>query len=159
MNHTYLLIASNWVLLQNWQNSKKLSHAIKLRQNEAKFVHFYKISNLCPASSKLMMTSSNGNIFRITCPLCREFTGPGELPAQRPVTQSFDVFFDLRLNKRLSKQPWDWWFEMPSWSLWRQCNVKIGVRDSKLWSFSKTKDSSSVNIMVLNVICDTSNYL
>ena len=30
---------------------------------------------------------------------------------------------DLRLNKRLSKQPWGWWFETPSWSLWRQCNV------------------------------------
>ena len=29
---------------------------------------------------------------------------PGEFPAQRSVTRSFDVFFDLRLNKRLSKQ-------------------------------------------------------
>ena len=47
----------------------------------------------------------------------------GEFPAQRPVTPSFDVFFDLRLNKRLSKQPQGWWFETPSWSLWRQCNV------------------------------------
>ena len=28
----------------------------------------------------------------------------GEFPTQRPVTQSFDVFFDLRVNKRLSKQ-------------------------------------------------------
>ena len=28
---------------------------------------------------------------------------PGEFPAQRPVTRSFDVFFDLRLNKQLSK--------------------------------------------------------
>ena len=28
---------------------------------------------------------------------------PGECPAQRLVAQSFDVFFDLRLNKRLSK--------------------------------------------------------
>ena len=28
----------------------------------------------------------------------------------RPVTRSFDVFFDLRLNKRLSKQSWGWWF-------------------------------------------------
>ena len=27
----------------------------------------------------------------------------GEFPAQRPVTRSFDVFFDLLLNKRLSK--------------------------------------------------------
>ena len=43
----------------------------------------------------------------------------GEFPAQRPVTWSFDVFFDLRLNKRLSKQLWGWWFEIP---LWRHCN-------------------------------------
>ena len=47
---------------------------------------------------------------------------PGEFPAKRPVTRSFDVFFDLRPDKRLSKQPWGWWFETPSWSLWRQCN-------------------------------------
>ena len=71
-----------------------------------------------------MMTSSNGNIFRVTGPLCGEVTGPGEFPTQRPVTRSFDVFFDLRLNKRLSKQPWGWWLETPSWSLWRQCNDK-----------------------------------
>ena len=38
----------------------------------------------------------------------------GEFPAQRPVTRSFDVFFDLRWNKRLSKQSWGWWFETPS---------------------------------------------
>ena len=72
-----------------------------------------------------MMTSSNGNIFRVTGPLCGEFTGPGEFPAQRPVMRSFDVFFDLRLNKRLSKQPWGWWFETPAWSLWRHRNVQI----------------------------------
>ena len=71
-----------------------------------------------------MMTSSNGNIFRITGPMCGEFTGPGEFPTQRPVTRSFDVSFDLRLNKRLSKQPWGWWFEPPSWSLWRHRNGK-----------------------------------
>ena len=47
---------------------------------------------------------------------------PGEFPAQRPVTRSFDVFFDLRLNKRLSKQSWGWWFETPSCPLWRHRN-------------------------------------
>ena len=47
---------------------------------------------------------------------------PGEFPAQRPVTRSFDVFFDLRLNKRLSKQSWGWWFETLSCSLWRHCD-------------------------------------
>ena len=47
---------------------------------------------------------------------------PGEFPAQRPVTRSFDVFFDLRLNKRLSKQSWGWWFETLSRPLWRHRN-------------------------------------
>ena len=49
----------------------------------------------------------------------------GEFPAQRPVTRIFSVFFDLRLNKRLSKQSWGWWFETPSCSLWRHCNEKL----------------------------------
>ena len=74
-------------------------------------------------SFQTMMTSSNGNIFGVTGHLCGEFTGPGEFPLQRPVTRSFDVFFDVCLNKRLSKQSWGWWFETPSCPLWRQCNV------------------------------------
>ena len=48
----------------------------------------------------------------------------GVIPTQRPVTRSFDVFFDLRLNKRLSKQSLCWWFVTRSRSLWRQC---IGI--------------------------------
>ena len=47
----------------------------------------------------------------------------GEFPAQSPVTRSFDIFTDLRLNKRLRKQSWGWWFETLSRSLWRQRNV------------------------------------
>ena len=47
----------------------------------------------------------------------------GEFPAQRPGTRSVDVFFDLCLNKRLSKQSWGWWFETPSRPLWRHCNA------------------------------------
>ena len=70
-----------------------------------------------------MMTSSNGNIFRVTGHLCGEFTGPRWIPHTRPVTRSFDVFFDLRLNNRLSKQWWGWWFETLSRSLWRHRNV------------------------------------
>ena len=69
------------------------------------------------------MTSSNGNIFRVTGPLCGEFTGPGEFPTQRPVTRSFDVYFDLRLNKRLCKQSRGWWFETLLCPLWRHSNV------------------------------------
>ena len=47
---------------------------------------------------------------------------PGEFPTQRPVTRSFDVYFDLRSDKRLSKQSWGWWFETLSHSLWRHRN-------------------------------------
>ena len=50
---------------------------------------------------------------------------PGEFPAQRPVTQSFDVFFYLRWNKRLGKQSWGWWFETLSHPLWRHRNVLV----------------------------------
>ena len=46
----------------------------------------------------------------------------GEFPTQRAVTWSFDVFFDLRLNKCLSKQSWGWWFE--TCPLWCHCNVR-----------------------------------
>ena len=85
-----------------------------------------------------MMTSSNGNIFRVTGPLCGEFTGParpGEFPTQRPVTRSFDVFFDLRLNKRLSKQLRGWWFETQSWSLWRHCNGGSSFLSPLCWVY------------------------
>ena len=52
-----------------------------------------------------------------------------------PVTRSFDVFFDLRLNKRLSKQSWGWWFETQSLSLWRHCNAtdNVCVRSIARW--------------------------
>ena len=53
----------------------------------------------------------------------------GEFPTQRPVTRSFDVFFDLRLNKQLSKQWWGWWSGTPTRSFWRQCNAP-GAHDS-----------------------------
>ena len=49
----------------------------------------------------------------------------GEFPVQRPVTLSFDVFFDLSLNKRLNKQSWGWWFETLSRPLWRHRNESL----------------------------------
>ena len=59
----------------------------------------------------------------------------GEFPTQRPVTRSFDVYFDLRLNKRLSKQSWGWWFETLSCPLWRHRDVGI-ARYSKYCMFN-----------------------
>ena len=52
----------------------------------------------------------------------------GGFPSQRPVTRSFDVFFDLRQNNRLSKQSQGWWFETPPSPLWRHCNEQPSWR-------------------------------
>ena len=85
-----------------------------------------------PLGSFFMMTSSNGNIFRVTGLLWGEFS------AQRSVTRSFDVFSDLHLNKELSKQSRGWWFETPSGSLWRQCNVfaRLSIHsENSRWSY------------------------
>ena len=102
------------------------------------------------AAMVYMMTSSNGNIFRVTGPLCGEFTGPGEFPAQGPVTRSFDVFFHLRLNKRLSKQPWGWWFETPAWSSWRHRN---GLCRINMLLSSVRKDFNTWAISMLIFFC------
>ena len=47
---------------------------------------------------KHKMSSSNGNIFRVTGHFYGEFTGHRWIPAQRPVTRGFDILFDLRLT-------------------------------------------------------------
>ena len=69
---------------------------------------------------------------------------PGEFPAQRPVARSFDVFFDLLLNKRLNKQSWGWWFETISCPFWcdsyewehvLQCSEKLDVSITVLCKF------------------------
>ena len=57
----------------------------------------------------------------------------GEFPSKRPATRSFDVFFDLRLNKRMSKQSWGWWFATPSHSLWRHRYVFFIVYFGSIW--------------------------
>ena len=64
----------------------------------------------------------------------------GEFPSQRPMTRSFGVFFYLRLNKQLSKQSRHRWFETPSRSLLRHCNVNVSLA-------SRTLAEISINCM------------
>ena len=74
----------------------------------------------------------------------------GEFASRRPVTRSFDVFFDLRLNKRLSRQPRRRWFETPSHSLWRHCNSvkralsRYSIDLTELLTFNKFMDTESI---------------
>ena len=83
---------------------------------------------------------------------------PREFPSERPVTQSFDVFFDLCLSKRLSKQSWGWWFETPSCPLWRHCNVVVfkpsKIRVPKYWIVFSTEQSSENTLLF---VCEKLN--
>ena len=98
-----------------------------------------------------MMTSSNGNIFRVTGPLCGEFTGHRRIPRT-----SFDVFFDLRPNKPLNKQSRGWWFETPSRSLWRHCN---GTKMSLLYAGHRLKQCYHRIIVTQDIQRSEINYI
>ena len=57
----------------------------------------------------IIMTSSNGNFSALLAFFAVHTLVTGESPSQRPVTQNFDIFFDLGPNKRLRKEPWAIW--------------------------------------------------
>ena len=69
----------------------------------------------------IVMTSSNGNIFRVTDPQCGKW--PGNSPHKGQWRGALIFSMICALNKRLSKQSRGWWFETPSRSLWRHCDV------------------------------------
>ena len=108
--------AFNWPLIPRCLILYKSNHS-----DSFEYRPIYSIYE-CPFY-KCMMTSSNGNILdRVTGPLWIEPSVTGGSPSQRPVTRSFDVFFNLRLNKGLSKHSRCRWFETPSCSSWRHCS-------------------------------------
>ena len=77
----------------------------------------------------------------------------GEFPSQRPVTQSFDILFDLHLNKRLNKQWWGWWFEIPSGPIWRYCNASYWLdRKMEFLSFTRKKFNYHYNDVIMSAI-------
>ena len=73
---------------------------------------------------------------------------PGEFPAQRQVTRSFDVYFDLRLNKQLSKQSWGWWFETLSRPFWRHRNDQQRGKNNQ--SSRRVREKQALNFMGCN---------
>ena len=98
------------------------------KQNTQIFSNYFFVDKFgyhtTPIRVNSTMASWNGNIFRVTGLLWGEFTGHQWIPLTRPVTGSFDVFFDLCLNKRLSKQLRRRCFETPLHPTWRHCNGK-----------------------------------
>ena len=92
------------------------------------------ISRLVEMWHGCVMTSSNENIFRVTGFCERNPPLTGGFPSQRPVTRNSDVFFDLCLNKWLSKHSTRQWFETPCCSLWHRCN-DIGQLFTSLFQY------------------------
>ena len=97
-----------------------------------------------------MMTSSNGNFSALLTLCAGNSQVTGEFPTQRTVTRSFGIFFDLRLNKRLSKQSWGWWFATTLRSWWRHSNpymrqlngsVSIQVMDCRLFGAKRLPET------------------
>ena len=78
----------------------------------------------------------------------------GEFSAQRPVARSFDVFFDLHPNLRLSKQSWGWWFETPSRQYWRHCN---GMNSCQ-WDRGTIDADDDCTFAVLYTVIGNSRY-
>ena len=79
-------------------------------------------------------------------------------PLQRPVTRSFDVFFGLCLNKRLSKQSLGWWYETPSRWLWGHCNEQR-LTEFRTWARNYRKTSNISRTLVGNKIADNSDVV
>ena len=87
------------------------------------------------------MTSSNGNIFRVTGPLCGEFTRDRWIPLTKASDAEPLCFFDLHLNKQLYKQSRHRWFETPSRSFWRHFNGKPPPKVLSQWEDESTKNN------------------
>ena len=73
------------------------------------------------ARTQHIMKSSNENISALLALFWGDSPVSGEFLSPRPVTRSFDVSFDLCLNKRSRKQSIRRGFKTPSHSLWRHC--------------------------------------
>ena len=87
-----------------------------------------------------MMTSLNDKISALLVHCEGNPPVTGGFPSQRPVSRSFDVIFDLCLNKPLSEKSRRWWLETPSRSLWRHCNETTDPKVAAIAAFDVVSD-------------------
>ena len=131
----YLRLYGIWYVSYMWPKRTKLLFRLDLPQTDlANFLSAW--SSLHQAWAKEVVIAWWHSLVRITTwwrhqmekfsallTLCAGNSPvTGEFSAERPVTRSFDVFFDLHQIKRLSKHLRGWWFETLSRPLWRHCN-------------------------------------
>ena len=147
----YVTIHYTWEIFKYWQ-----------RRNEEQYYFFHFVSFVTSFLSNICWVMEGGSerqngiktwwrhqmeTFSAELAICaRNSPVTGEFPTQRPVTRSFAVLFDLRLNIRLSIQWRGWWFETPVRLSWRHCNEepKLNLKcNNMIWFtiyiFSKQK--------------------
>ena len=101
-----------------------------------------------------IMTSLNGNNSCVIGPVWGESIGHWWFPSQRPVARTFDVFFEIRLDKRLNKQWSHWWFGTP----YRSCNVTVLIFSTVHWSLDgDTKMCPLVLVMACHLFAPNHN--
>ena len=111
-----------------------------------------------------MMTSSNGNIFHVTGPLCREFTSHWWILLTRSSDTELWCFLWLCLDKRLSKQSRHCWFEMQlECGTWYHHRDAYSVSWAEIWEFPKSRrdifDAITISkIIVFEIICIFAYY-
>ena len=116
-----------WIFIWKFWKWQLLIYPVIKITSKFWFQCLHQVSSLicCECHPRMTDISSWCKHFPCYWPFVRGIHITGEFPSQRPVTQSFDVFFDLHLHKWLSKQLWGWWFETPWGSLWCHCNVRL----------------------------------
>ena len=77
---------------------------------------------ICAVFETLVLPQNYGNIFRVTVPLWREFTGHRWIPLTKASDVELWCFLWSVPEQTLSKQSKRWWYETSSRSLWRHCN-------------------------------------
>ena len=107
-----------------WHLSKWMFSAF----HDNKFIYVYMC--VCMDVHSFMMSHQMETFSTLLAICVGNSPVPGEFLTQRSVTQSFDVFFHLRLDKWLRKQSWGWWFETLLHPLWHHCNVSL-IKPSK----------------------------
>ena len=137
-----------WIHIPNENNHRSLISPLSPRRCDVTTGDLWRLENTrywycdvisvdCSCTHKLElswypMMTSNGNIFRVTGPLYREFIGHRWIRLTNASDAELWCFlWSLRVNKRLSKQSWGWWFETTSRSLWRHSNALVLVNNNR----------------------------
>ena len=140
----FAMETASWLSL-GWISTKSIFRGVQdLHKNSNRYLCYFTKNPLakgfnCFQPFTVTVFHMRNDVIKFTLfprywPFVREFSG--EFPSQRPVTRSFDVFFDLRLNEQLSEQSWGWWFETLSCPLWRHCNATMELPNSHFFSYS-----------------------